>query len=113
MLLLQLLLVQDYVPGDVVDGQTDPRAQLYVLKASDAPFSQSWIDWIDAVALGADYYDGDNDGTYNPTDKNGNGAWDSDEDRPDLIGDETVWCIYWDGLPTSQTKMEHNSPSWY
>ena len=60
-------LVQDYVVGDVANGQSDPRAQLYVLKASDAPFSQSWIDWADAVALGADYYDGDIDGAYNPT----------------------------------------------
>jgi len=103
-------LVQDYVAGDVVNGQSDPRAQLYVLKASDAPFSQSWTDWIDAVALGADYYDGDNDGTYNPTDKNGNGAWDSDEDRPDLIGDETVWCVYWDGLPTPQRRWNTIAP---
>ena len=103
-------LVEDYVPSDVVNGQDDPRAQLYVLKASDAPFSQSWIDWKDAVDLGADYYDGDNDGTYNPTDKNGNGLWDADEDRPDLIGDETVWCVYWDGLPTSQRRWNTISP---
>ncbi|NWF90893.1 MAG: hypothetical protein HXY50_15720, partial [Ignavibacteriaceae bacterium] len=103
-------LVQDYVAGDVANGQTDPRAQLYVLKASDEPFSQSWIDWVDAVALGADYYDGDNDGTYSPIDKNGNGAWDADEDRPDLIGDETVWCVYWDGLPTPQRRWNTIAP---
>ncbi|MCK7523175.1 MAG: hypothetical protein MZV64_38640 [Ignavibacteriales bacterium] len=64
----------------------------------------------DAVDLGADYYDGDNDGTYNPTDKNGNGLWDADEDRPDLIGDETVWCVYWDGLPYFPAKMEYDLP---
>lgn len=103
-------LVQDYVAGDVVNGQTDPRAQLYVLKASDAPFSQSWIDWKDAVDLGADFYDGDNDGIYNPVDKNGNGEWDLDEDRPDLIGDETVWCVYWDGLNTPQRRWNTVPP---
>ncbi len=103
-------LVQDYVPGDVANGQTDPRAQLYVLKASDAPFSESWIDWKDAVDLGADFYDGDNDGVYSPTDKNGNGVWDPDEDRPDLIGDETVWCVYWDGLPTPQRRWNTVAP---
>ena len=96
--------VQDYVHGDVANGQTDPRAQLYVLKASDAPFSQSWIDWKDAVDLGADFYDGDNNGVYDPTDKNGNGLWDADEDKPDLIGDETVWCVYNDGVPTPQRR---------
>jgi hypothetical protein len=97
-------LVQDYVHGDVATGQTNPNAQLYVLKLSDEPFGQSWIDWKDAVDLGADFYDGDNDGVYNPTDKNGNGLWDVDEDRPDLIGDETVWCVYSDLVPTPQRR---------
>ena len=103
-------LVQDYVAGDVANGQTDPRAQIYVLKASDEPFGQSWIDWKDAVDLGADFYDGDNDGIYNPVDKNGNGLWDIDEDRPDLIGDETAWCVYWDGLPTPQRRWNTVPP---
>lgn len=79
-------------------GQEDPRAQLYVLKTSDGDFHQSWIDWKDAVTLGAEFYDGDGDGIYNPIDKNNNGYWDEDEDRPDLIGDETVWCVFHDGF---------------
>ncbi len=103
-------LVQDYVAGDVANGQSDPRAQLYVLKSSDEPFSQSWIDWKDAVDLGADFYDGDNDGVYNPTDKNGDGVWQANEDRPDLIGDETVWCVYWDGLPSPQRRWNTVAP---
>jgi hypothetical protein len=102
--------VQDYVPGDVINGQSDPRAQLYVLKASDPPFSQSWIDWKDAVELGADFYDGDNNGVYEPTDKNGNGLWDTDEDKPDLIGDETVWCVYSDGIPSPQRRWNTIAP---
>ncbi len=103
-------LVQDYVAGDVAHGQTDPRSQIYVLKASDIPFGESWIDWKDAVDLGADFYDGDNDGIYNPVDKNGNSIWDADEDRPDLIGDETVWCVYWDGTPTPQRRWNTIAP---
>ena len=61
-------LVEDYVPGRA--GTTgDPNAQLYVLKSSDPAFGTSWQDWKDAVALGADFYDGDGDGLYNPVDK--------------------------------------------
>lgn len=86
--------IQDYVPGTIASGRNDVRANLYVLRATDGDFSKSWQDWKDAVDLGAYFYDGDGDGVYNPVDKNANGKWDSDEDRPDLIGDETVWCVY-------------------
>ena len=47
--------------------------------------------------LGAKFYDGDNDGNYEPIDLNLNGSWDFNEDRPDLQGDQTVWCVYNDG----------------
>jgi hypothetical protein len=52
--------------------------------------------------LGADFYDGNGDGVYNPTDLNGNGSWDVDEDRPDLLGDVTAWTVYNDGQPLAQ-----------
>ena len=97
-------LVEDYVQGTEAGGQNDPNAVLYVLNTNDTPFGQSWQDWKDAVGLGADFYDGDGDGVYNPIDKNGNGQWDNDEDRPDLLGDETVWCVYHDGLPVAQRR---------
>jgi hypothetical protein len=103
-------LVQDYIAGDVANGQTDPRAQLYRVRRSDAPFSNSWIDWIDAVFLGADYYDGNSDGIYNPVDLNANGIWDPNEDRPDILGDETLWCVYNDGLPTSLRRWNTVPP---
>lgn len=90
--------VGDVITGTYESGQNDPRAVMYVLKKSDGDFHQSWLDWKDAVDLGAKFYDGDGDGEYNPLDLNGNGAWDPDEDRPDLIGDETVWCVFNDGL---------------
>ncbi len=96
-------LVENYIPGLAVpDGQNDPRAVIYVLNNEDPPFGQSWQDWKDAVALGADFYDGDGDGIYNPIDLNGDGLWNADEDSPDILGDETVWCVYNDGQPLAQ-----------
>ena len=97
-------LVEDYLPGTVEGGPGNPNAVLYVLNSQDEPFGQSWQDWSDAVYLGADFYDGNGDGFYNPVDMNGNGTWDPDEDRPDLLGDETVWCVYSDGIPASQRR---------
>ena len=94
-------LIENTVAGTVA-SPNDPRAQIYVLNKEDVPFGDSWQVWKDAVDLGADFYDGDGDGQYNPIDKNGNGEWDADEDRPDLIGDETAWCVYNDGQPGAQ-----------
>ena len=95
-------LIENMIPGTVESGPNDPRAQIYKIRKDDMPFGQSWQDWIDAVVLGADFYDGDSDGNYNPVDLNGNGVWDPDEDAPDLLGDETAWCVYWDGQPAAQ-----------
>lgn len=91
-------LIENWVPG-VVGGQGDPRNVVYVVDKSDPPFSQSWIDWADAVALGADYYDGNGNGVYDPIDLDGNGVWDPTEDMPDLIGDQVAWSVYNDGQP--------------
>jgi hypothetical protein len=70
-----------------------------VVDAFDPPFGYTWQRWKDAVSLGADFYDGDGDGIYNPIDKNWNGTWDTNEDMPDLLGDVTAWCVYNDGVP--------------
>ena len=88
--------MKDFIPGKVGDFE-NPDNQLYVVKSSDQPFSKSWIDWIDAVELGAKFYDGDGNGKYEPVDKNKNNKVDFDEDMPDLLGDLTVWCVYNDG----------------
>ena len=50
--------------------------------------------------LGAKFYDGNHNGIYDPVDLNGNGTWDLNEDRPDMLGDETLWCVYNDGVPS-------------
>ncbi len=102
-------LVEDYTRGRATP-QAGDDAQMYVLNSQDPDFGPSWQDWIDAVALGADFYDGNGDDIYNPVDLNGNGTWDTDEDRPDLLGDETVWCVYNDGLPQAQRRWDTVPP---
>jgi hypothetical protein len=101
---------QDYVPGTVAGGRNDSKAQMYVLRASEGDFAPSWDEWRDAVKLGAYFYDGDGDGIYDPVDKNGNGKWDNTEDRPDLIGDETVWCVYNDAVDPALRNFNDVSP---
>ena len=99
-------LVRDYQPGIVGSDPDLPENKIYVVSVDDPPFSQSWQDWRDAVALGADFYDGDGDGIYDPVDKNGNGVWDANEDKPDILGDLTAWCVYNDGVPAAQRRWK-------
>ena len=98
---------QDYLPGIVGSFPNDPKNQLYVVKTSDPHFGESWQNYKYAVMLGADFYDGDNDDIYNPVDLNGNGVWDLNEDRPDILGDVTAWCVYNDNVPT-QLRLFNN-----
>jgi hypothetical protein len=103
-------LVQDYAPGTINNGPSDPKNIIYVVKNSDSDFGQSWQDWIDAVSLGANFYDGNNDGNYNPLDLNGNNIWDTSEDKPALIGDEMTWCVYNDEVPANQRRFASVTP---
>ncbi|MFI5237649.1 MAG: T9SS type A sorting domain-containing protein, partial [Ignavibacteriales bacterium] len=97
-------LVQDYLPGTVNSNPVDPLFNIYIINKNDIPFGSTWQIWKDAVMLGAEFYDGDDDGNYNPVDKNYNGTWDSNEDMPLLLGDLTAWCVYNDGLPAEQRR---------
>jgi photosystem II stability/assembly factor-like uncharacterized protein len=102
--------IQDYQPGIAGSAPNDPNNKVYIVKSSDPPFSASWQNWKNAVTLGADFYDGNNDGIYNPVDLNGNGKWDPGEDRPDILGDLTTWCVYNDGIPSSSRKFSDVTP---
>lgn len=95
----------DYQPGTVGMDPQDEKSKLYIVHLNDLPFSKSWQDWKNAVELGAEFYDGDNDGVYNPVDKNGNGKWDQNEDKPNIIGDFTIWCVYNDGVPQANRRI--------
>ncbi|HSW53959.1 MAG TPA: T9SS type A sorting domain-containing protein [Ignavibacteriaceae bacterium] len=98
-------LVEVYQPGVVGSDPKDMINTLYVVNKNDPPFGNSWQNWKNAVLLGADFYDGDIDGHYNPVDKNFNGTWDLNEDMPPLIGDEIAWCVYNDGMPADQRRF--------
>lgn len=91
----------NYIPGRVGDNSENSINVIYEINASDPPFGYSWQRWKSAVSLGADFYDGDDDGIYIPADKNSNGIWDPNEDMPDLLGDVTAWCVFNDGVPAS------------
>lgn len=99
-------LVQDYIPGKVGSMSSDFQNGFYVVKKDDKPFGISWLQWKDAVNFGAEFYDGDLDGVYNPKDKNYNGIWDGNEDMPALLGDVTAWCVYNDGKPPEQRRYQ-------
>ena len=103
-------LINDYLPGTVSNDPSDPKNVIYVVKQTDSDFGQSWQDWINAVLLGADFYDGNNDGVYNPTDLNGNNIWDTSEDKPAIIGDEMTWCVYNDEVLANQRNFTTVTP---
>jgi hypothetical protein len=100
----------DYIPGKVNSNPENAKNKIYIVKRSDNDFGESWQDWKNAVELGANFYDGNNDGIYNPVDINNNGEWDIDEDMPDLLGDFTAWCVYNDGLPESKREFIGMTP---
>ena len=102
-------LIENYLPGNVDSNQYDPRYKVYVANAPGFPFGPEWQQWKFAVNLGAEFYDGDGDGEYNPIDLNNNGQWDPDEDRPDIIGDKVAWCVYNDGM-TPRTRFVNVPP---
>lgn len=108
---------EDYQAGNAswdTDDSTqvtdDTYAGMYLVRASDPHFGETWQNWGVAVEAGAYFYDGDGDGVYNPIDKNGNGSWDSDEDSPDILGDETIWCVYNDALPKADRNWDNVDP---
>jgi hypothetical protein len=96
--------IEDYLPGRVTPGPDDDN-QIYVVDANDPPFGEAWQIWADAVKMGADFYDGDGDNAYNPVDKDNDGQWDSNEDRPDLLGDQTAWCVFNDSRRSADRRF--------
>lgn len=95
----------DWIPGKVGESHVGSNSGVYTLNADDPPFGDSWKNWERAVELGADYFDGNKNGRYDPVDYNRNSKWDYNEDRPDYIGDNLIWCIYNDGLPSEDRRI--------
>lgn len=102
--------IEDFVPGRKLPSGEIEHCKIFFLRASDPDFGASWLEWKYATKLGAKFYDGDNDSLYNPVDKNGNGVWDKDEDRPDLIGDYTAWFVCTDNVPAKERRFTDVTP---
>jgi hypothetical protein len=99
-------LVENFLAGPVESDPNDLINSIYTIKNTDPAFGTSWQQYRFAVQSGADFYDGNNDGIYNPVDINSNGIWDTDEDKPDMFGDETAWCVFNDGQP-EETRVRY------
>ncbi|MBS4029772.1 MAG: hypothetical protein KGZ58_14200 [Ignavibacteriales bacterium] len=101
--------IQDYKAGRVNSQATDAPG-IYVVDRLDVPFGDTWQEWKKAVAMGANYYDGDGNGEYNPDDLNNNGLWDPTEDAPDFLGDRTAWTVYNDAVRPSERRWTNVNP---
>lgn len=99
----------DYIPGTVDESDDESQTLFYMAKDTE-PFGIYWENWRNAVALGAEFYDGDNDGIYNPVDKNNNGVWDPDEDKPAMYGDVMTWSVFNDGAPAQSRRIKTVNP---
>ncbi|MBL1207547.1 MAG: hypothetical protein D8M58_19240, partial [Calditrichaeota bacterium] len=82
--------IQEMQPGNLGSDPDAPEYVFYTVNSSDSLGSENYNKWADAVAIGADYYDADGDGSYDPN-----------IDTPDIIGDRTFWCVYNDSVPAS------------
>ena len=102
------LLINDFNTGTVENSNIDKS--LFFNSKDVEHFGPQWQSWENAVEMGAEFYDGDGDGKYNPVDLNNNGIWDENEDRPALYGDVMAWSIYNDGIPTEQRETKDSSP---
>lgn len=97
-------LVEDYQAGKIGSDPKDSKNKIYSVKASDVHFGVEWQNWRNAVEQGAYFYDGDDDGIYDPVDKNNNGQWDADEDKPDILYDASLFTVYNDGIPSESRR---------
>jgi len=100
--------IKDYQRGTVESG----RGVLGYFNMTDdmKPFGVEWVWWNAAVELGAEYYDGNNDGEYDPVDLNKNGAWDPNEDRPGIYGNATSWSVFNDAVSADSRKTNGVEP---
>jgi|GEM_PF-2071874 len=83
-------LIQEFQPGPWNTDPSDAQARFYTAADADQAGSDNHRAWSDAVAQGADFQDLD-----------GNGVYDPNIDRPDVIGDLTYYCTYNDNTSLS------------
>lgn len=102
-------LLEEWTPGKWGMDPENDLAKFYEVSSSDAQGSQAYINWADAVSLGADYQE-----------INGIEGYQPDGDRPDLIGDKIIWAVFNDntvntypgGLGTQPLGLEIQQHVW-
>ncbi len=103
--------IHNYIAGNVDSNQYDPRYDLYINESySYFVDYTAWNRYKFAVYNGAEYYDGDGNGIYDPIDLNGNYRWDPNEDKPDILGygSQMAWCVYNDGVENRERFVNVN-----
>lgn len=90
--------IMEMQPG-VAGGNPDaPEFRFYEVRSTDGFGSTAYNEWADAVAQGAAFQDLDGDGLYDPN-----------TDRPDILGDHTLWCAYNDLTDSlSRSRLDAN-----
>ncbi len=99
-----------FLPGNIGSTENDPLNRIYSVSRNDPEFGASWNDWKYAVEQGAYFYDGNSDGIYDPVDINQNGSWDANEDKPDILYDETYFSVFNDGVEKDFRLWNINGP---
>jgi len=102
-------LLEEWQPGKWGMDPNNPLARFYVVSSSDGPGSQAYIEWADAVSLGAQFIDLNGDGQYDPY-----------VDKPPVIGDEIIWTVFNDstftpypgGFGTAPMGLEIHQTVW-
>ena len=91
--------IKEFQPGKWGQNPDDPKAKFYVVDKDDDFGSAAYVEWADAVALGADFQDLNGDGVYDPN-----------VDRPDMLGDRIIWCVYNDGTDANFRARLNTKP---
>ncbi len=91
--------IEEFVPGKWGMDPDDARAKFYIVTKDDDFGSAAYQDWATAVELGADFQDLNGDGQYDPN-----------VDRPDLIGDKIIWTVFNDGSTANERQRLQTQP---
>jgi len=96
----------DFVAGP--QGRSNASSPIWVVDKNDSFGSKAYIDWADAVALGAEYLDVDKDGSYDPN-----------IDEPNKLGKQTAFMVINDGksladrsFKTDRMNLEVHVTTW-
>jgi len=84
-------LCNELQPGSMNQDPQDSTAIFYEVRKTDGFGSANYVSWQNAVEQGADFQDLD-----------GNGVYDPNIDKPDILGDITYWTVFHDSTSASR-----------